>query len=322
MLILIGKIIIGFGLLLVGGELLVRGAVAVAKAVGLSSLVIGLTVVAFGTSSPELVVSIQSSLTGHPDIALGNVIGSNISNIMLVLGATALIYPIIAEKGLAEFDGIFMLACTIIMVAFCMTGNELVFWEGVIMAFLLVAYIYLAFRKAYKEKWQTPEHQVEEVEEQVNIDLKVWQAALFVLVGIGLLVFGADILVDGSVGVAKLFAIPESVIGVTVVAIGSSAPELATCVVAALKKHSDIAIGNVVGSNIFNIAGIIGITALIGDVPVNENYMRVDIWILLAVSVILWLLMKFGSSVPRIAGAFFLSGYIGYVAYQYMAVTS
>ncbi|MCH2036974.1 MAG: calcium/sodium antiporter [Rickettsiales bacterium] len=321
MLILILKIIFGFGLLLVGGEVLVRGSVAVAKAMGLSSLVIGLTVVAFGTSSPELVVSVQSSLAGYPDIALGNVIGSNISNIMLVLGATALIYPIAAEKGLAEFDGILMLLFTVVMVIFCITGKELVLWEGIVMFLLLVVYIILAFKKAYKEKWQTPDHQVSEVEEQIDVELKLWHAIAFVVVGIGLLVFGADTLVTGAVGVAEFFEIPQSVIGVTVVAIGSSAPELATCAVAAWRKHSDIAIGNVVGSNIFNIAGIMGITALISPVTVNPNYLRVDLWILVAVSVILWLLMKFGRRVSRVSGGLFLAGYIGYVAYQYVAVS-
>lgn len=310
------QIIGGLILLLVGGELLVRGAVAIAKKLGISTLVIGLTVVAFGTSSPELVVSVQAAMENHPDIALGNVIGSNISNILLILGLTAAIYPIPVEKRLAYFDGRAMLYLTILMYLLCWSEHRLIFLEGVILFIALIAYVVITIYHARKSKSALPAHQLEEIEEQVHVNLKPWQAVIFTVAGIGTLVYGADILVIGSVALAKIFHVPEAVIGVTLVALGSSAPELATCVIAAYRKHSDIAIGNIIGSNIFNIASILGIASMVTDIKVSQRFIDADLMIATVVTLILFAVMRKIGTIHRVTGILFIVGYIGYITYQ------
>lgn len=308
----------GLLLLFIGGEVLVRGAVGLAKTLGLSNLVIGLTVVAFGTSSPELMVSVQSALQGYPDIALGNVIGSNISNILLVLGLTALIYPIKPEKGTVTFDGNVMMIGTIIMIVCCITSMMLSFLEGIGMFALLLLYLFVSFKKAHQDKKQADTKAItEEIEAIEQSHLSPLLSVIFAIAGIILLIVGAEFLVKGGVDLARVYGIPESVIGVTIIAIGSSAPELATCVVAACRKHSDIAIGNIIGSNIFNIIGIMGITSIVTAVPVNQTYIQADLWVLLGVTMTTWLIVRCGHHFSRNLGAVFVGGYVAYLLYQY-----
>lgn len=312
------QIIGGLGLLFFGGEALVRGAVALAKTLGMSTLIIGLTVVAFGTSSPELVVSINAAIDGHPSIALGNVIGSNISNILLVLGVAALIYPIKIDKKLAGIDGISMVLATIALIGFCWTSHYLGWIEGLLLLVGVFFYTFFTFKVAVSKKDKLPEAQTKEIEEQVQIQLTTPKAIVFTLAGGVLLVLGADVLVDGAVSIAYMFGLSEAVIGVTIVAIGSSAPELATSIVASIRKHSDIATGNIIGSNLFNILAILGITPLLMPIPVEQRFLNFDLWVVFAVTIALFLVLKFRATMSRTVGLIFLLGYVTYIALQFV----
>ena len=315
------QIIGGFILLLIGGELLVRGAVALAKSWGMPTLVIGLTVVAFGTSAPELVVSGKAALDGHAGIALGNVIGSNISNILLVLGIAALIYPIAIDSKLGKFDGISMVLATVLVIAFMMTGGELSLIEGVILLLSLIAYLLITLRNTRRDKAMA-EAQIHEIEEQVHVSVNSWQAGGLVAIGIACLVFGADFLVGGAVSLARILGMSEAVIGLTLVAVGSSAPELATSVVAAFRRHSDVAMGNIVGSNLFNLLGILGIASIAAPIDVDPVFIKFDVWVLLAATLVLFGLMRFGKKIGRIMGGILALGYISYIVTLFMSQIS
>lgn len=312
-------IIAGLGMLLFGGEILVRGSVALAKRLQLSTLVIGLTVVAFGTSAPELFVSSQAALSGHADIALGNVIGSNISNILLVLGMTALIYPIAFSKADVLFDGKSMLYVTLIVYGLCWSSGDLNTLEGGLLFLFLLAYTALTIYRSRRHGSEIAQHQCEEVEEQLKTDLPFWKALLYTLIGIGSLIYGADLLVDGASDVARLFGVSEAVIGLTLVALGSSAPELAICVVAACRKHSDIALGNIIGSNIFNLTSILGIASMLQPIPVNPSFLSFDLVLLCAITAILFGVLYLGK-IYRLIGALFILGYIVYIAHLFQLV--
>jgi cation:H+ antiporter len=310
------QILGGLTLLFLGGEILVRGAVALAKDLGLSAFVIGLTVVAYGTSSPELVISVQSALDNHPDIALGNVIGSNISNILCVIGLTALIYPIPIDKKVSSFDGKVMLGVTIALFILCALGL-LNIVSAIIFLGFLVGYTIFIFRMEKKNKDDLPAKAAEEVEEQLKVGLNLWQAILFCFTGIALLMFGGDTLITGAVTVAKHFGLSEAVIGVTLIAMGGSAPELVTSVVAAIHKKSDIVMGNIIGSNLFNILGILGITTAISPISVDDKFLSVDLPILAITTLALLIIMLVRNNVSRLTGGIFFSGYIGYLALQF-----
>lgn len=298
----------GLAVLVGGGELLVRGAVAAANTLGVPPLVIGLTIVSLGTSAPELVIGVQAVLDGHPDIALGNIIGSNIANILLILGVASLIYPIMVDSKLLKRDVPLLLGVTLLLIAFCYSG-EIERYEAAIMLGILVFYTGYIFRASRRGE---EKDLAEEMEEETHIIMPLWKSGLFLLVGLGLLVAGSDILVEGAVTLARLAGVSEAVIGLTILAIGSSAPELITSVVAACRKHADIALGNVVGSNLFNITAIGGVAALVKPIEVADRFMALDIWVLLGVTVLLALFMKTGSRVVRAEGAALVAGYMGY----------
>jgi cation:H+ antiporter len=255
----------GLALLVVGGDLLVRGAVAIATRLGISPLVIGLTLIGFGTSTPELVTSVQASLAGAPGIALGNIVGSNIANLLLIVGISALVTPIAVQSKALKRDGAAMVAVTL---AFVLLAPIVPFgrWLGTGFVAVLAAYIVHAFRQ---ESASSADHGAvfDKAEAAQELDPALrpaptaaaggWIAPVLVtLGGLALVIIGGRLLVDGAVALARAFAISETVIGLTVVAIGTSTPELATSVVAALRRHADVAFGNVVGSNIYNILGI------------------------------------------------------------------
>ncbi|MCU0827020.1 MAG: calcium/sodium antiporter [Tabrizicola sp.] len=238
---------IGLAMLFFGGEALVRGASAVARHFHLSPMVIGLTIVGFGTSAPELLVSLQAALEGQPEIAIGNVVGSNIANILLILGISALIAPLIIPARQMWRDLAFMLAATAILWAMLL-GTDVTRTYGAILFLGLLIFLAVTFKFG---KVEPPKDQAEENQ------LKAWG---FTLGGLIVLVIGARLLVDSAVEIATTYGISEAVIGLTIVAVGTSLPELATSVIAAYRKHTEIAVGNIVGSNIFNIFGILGIT--------------------------------------------------------------
>lgn len=310
-------IIGGLLLLVAGGEGLVKGAVALAKKLGIPIIIVGLTVVSLGTSAPEMVVSIMATLRGSPDIAIGNVVGSNIANILLVLGMTAIVYPVMADPKTAKTDGVLMVLMTVILLLM-MQGGIIGRIEGGLLVTIMV--IYLLHLRSMVKRGDSDDI-AEELEEETSFEAPLWKALLLTAGGIVLLVIGAETLVTGASALARQFGISESVIGLTIVAIGTSAPELMTSVVAAYRKHSDIALGNIIGSNIFNILAVLGVASLIQPIAVNPVLMEVDVWVMLAASVILVPLMLTDRKISRFEGILFFGCYIGYMVYQYLTVT-
>lgn len=311
------QVIGGLIILFVGGELLVRGTVGLAKRLGISTFVIGLTIVAYGTSSPELIISIKAILDGYSGIALGNVVGSNISNILCVLGLSALIYPISIKKSVSGFDTYAMVGISLLFFALAFTGSYSLF-SGILCLAVLSAYTFFLFHKSNREKNHQPELATQEVEEQIHVKLNLWQSALASIAGGGILMFGADLMIDGAVTISQNLGVSDAVVGVTIVAFGGSVPELATSVIAAFRKHSDIALANIIGSNIFNILGIVGITSLIGTIPVDEKFLYIDIPIMLVASLSLAFLVWKCSSINRLTGGIYLLCYCAYTTYQYI----
>ena len=307
------QIIGGLLLLVAGGEALVRGAVSIANKMGVPVIMIGLTIVSLGTSAPEMVISILATLEGHPDIALGNVIGSNIANILLVLAVTALVYPVATDPEVTKRDGILMVLVSVLLLIFMM-GGSITRIEGGIFLVILVAYLAQMFVRAKKQN--APEI-LEEFEEETSFQY-AWPLALLLLSGgLAALIGGANILVTGASDFARIFGVSEAVIGSTIVAVGTSAPELVTCVIAAYRKHSDIAVGNVVGSNLFNIVAILGVATVIMPMAVNPQFLKADIWIMLVSSTLLIPLMLSGKRISRAEGAVMLVWYLLYIGYQY-----
>lgn len=301
----------GLVILLVGGDVLVRGAVALAQRLGVPPLVIGLTVVAFGTSSPELVVCVKSAIAGVPEIAIGNVVGSNIANILLVLGVPAVIFPIACNAESVRRDSAIMVAVSMLFVALCWTG-VIQFWQGAIMLALLIGFLVRSYLSS-RNGDQTVEAIVDEIEGIAVRPHSMFVSSVLVLVGLVGLVAGSSLLVDGATGLARAAGIPEEVIGLTLVAIGTSLPELATSVVAAIRRHGDVAVGNVVGSNLFNILGIMGVTAMVRPIPVPDQFLSFDLWLMLASSVVLLLFVLRGASINRLAGTVLAVGYAIYL---------
>jgi cation:H+ antiporter len=301
----------GMAGLFIGAEGLIRGSSLLALRMGISPLVVGLTVVSFGTSSPELVISIEAGLKGSGGIAVGNVIGSNIANIALILGASALITPIFIQGQVIKKDLPIMVGITVLFILF-LYDERLGIYEGILFVSGLVVYLVLSI---YSSRKENNKRVLEEIEESLPKDKSnVWLMILFIVAGLGLLILGAHLFLDGAVELAKSLGVSDVIIGLTVVAIGTSLPELITSVVAAFKNESDIAVGNIVGSNIFNILAILGIASIISPLDAS-GINTVDILILFLSAIILWPLSKTGSKLNRIEGAGLLLAYFGYIYY-------
>ena len=258
-------LIAGLLLLIAGGNYLVKGGVAVAKRFKVPTLIIGMTIVAFGTSSPEFIVSLQSALQGHPEISIGNVVGSNIANIGLILGVTALILPMSVNRTSVKIDVPFLILCSLLF--FTLAQDNLISrGEGLIFITLLILFTLLSIYKGKKENAvEEPANEETKKEKELNMT----SALIMIVASCAALTFGANLLIDSAVSIAKSFGVSERIISVTLVAFGTSVPELATSIMAAVRKENDIAIGNVVGSNIFNILFVIGASALITPI---ENF--------------------------------------------------
>jgi cation:H+ antiporter len=291
---------LGLAMLFFGGEALVRGASAVARHFHLSPMVIGLTIVGFGTSAPELLVSLQAALEGKSEIAIGNVVGSNIANILLILGISALIAPLIIPARRMWRDLAFMLAATFILWGM-LFGTEITRTYGAILLLGLLVFLGTTFFFGKIE----PEPDLPEENQ-----LKAWG---FTIGGLIVLVIGARLLVDSAVEIATAYGISQAVIGLTIVAVGTSLPELATSVIAAIRKHTEIAVGNIVGSNIFNIFGILGITALIAPIPADPRFAAIDMPWAMAAAVGLTVLAIVLNGLPRVAGVMLLVAYGAYI---------
>jgi cation:H+ antiporter len=305
--------VLGLGILVIGGELTLRGAIGLARLLGVSAAMIGLTVVAFGTSAPELVVSLQATLDGSPDIAIGNVIGSNIANILLVLGVGALIAPLICDPGSVRRDGTAMMASMVLLAVLGLTGiiNA---WQGALMLVALVGYIMWSYSIDRKNGTAVAELHAREVEETAGVPVATWLVLLYVVVGLLALIGGAKLLVDGAIGVARAAGISEPVIGLSLVAIGTSLPELAATAVAAWRRHTDVAVGNVLGSNLFNVMLILGAASVAAPLPFADEFVRVDLWVMLGAGIVLIPVMVTGWKISRGEGILLLILYTAYIA--------
>ena len=312
----------GFVLLVVGGELLVRGAVQVASRLGVSPLMIGLTLVGFGTSTPELVTSVQAALSGSPGIAFGNIVDSNLANILLIVGASAIVYPIAVTSSALKRDGLVMVA---VAVTFAVLAALMPLGRVVGLAFVLAlaAYIYIAFRQ---ERTAAPSEHGAVYDKSLALQeadpaaapgaaasRPILMSLLVALGGLALVVAGGYFLVQGAVALARSFGISETVIGLTIVAVGTSMPEFVTSMVAAAKRQTDVAFGNIVGSNIYNILGIGGATALVAPSPVPPEIVRFDNLVMIGVSLLLVAVAFTGLRIVRWEGMALLALYGIYV---------
>jgi cation:H+ antiporter len=303
--------VMGLVILLLGGDFLVRGAVAFAQRFHVPVLVIGLTVVAFGTSAPEFVVSIEAVLGGSPDIALGNVIGSNIANVLLVLGVPSLLYPTMCNSPMLRRNTVFAILVSAIFIAVALDGM-ITAWNGGLLLALLLGFV--GYSAAADRRLPGVTQEVAgEVEHHTYKGMTAAQVFLFIVGGLAGLLAGANLLVDGATAIAKAAEIPEPVIGLTLVAVGTSVPELATALAAAARRHSDVIVGTVLGSCIFNLAGVMGATALITDIPVSAGFIRFDLWIMAAALALLAPFIFTHTAVRRWAGGVYLIAYGAYI---------
>lgn len=308
------QVIGGIALLALGGEGVIRGAVGVARRLGVSELLIGLILVGFGTSAPELLTSIRAALVGTPGIAVGNVVGSNIGNILLILALVTLVRPIAVSPAAVRRDGVVMLVVSALLVALALTAGQLTRPVGAALVGLLLVYCLAVW---WMERRGGAAAAMHEGESHTHdpAPTALGAALLFACGGLALLVVGADLLVKGAVTVARIAGLSETVIGLTIVAIGTSLPELVATLAASLKGRSDVAFGNILGSNIYNVLGILGTTALVRPIAFPADLTPIDWCAFVGSGVLLLLLARSGARVTRMEGAILLALYTGYVAY-------
>ena len=298
-------LMVGFLLLVKGADWFVEGAAGIAKKLGIPQLIIGLTIVAMGTSMPEAAVSITAALQENAGITIGNIVGSNILNILIILGVTALITNVAIQKSTLYYEIPYMIAITIVLMIFGITGGKITFIEGIILWLLFI--VFLGYLFVMSKKGNSQE------DEEVK-DIPVWKCILFMVVGGVMVVKGSDFAVSGASAIARFFGMSERFIGLTIVAFGTSLPELVTSVTAAKKGNAGIAIGNIVGSNIFNILFVIGTTALICTVPFESKFI-IDTIIAIASGVVLWLGTYKNRELRKPCGIVMLLGYAAYFIY-------
>ena len=306
-------LVVGLVLLVVGADLLVKGAARLAGSFGIPALVIGLTVVAFGTSAPELAVSVKAAYAGQAELAIANVVGSNIFNVLFILGAAAMISPLIISRQLIRQDVPIMVLISVVAMLMTLDGNISRLEAGILFAGLL-SYTWFLFRQGKAKGADTVD---EEVEAMLKAKVPAWQNLLLVIGGLTLLVLGARWLVESAVEIARAWGVNEAVIGLTIVAAGTSLPEVVTSIVATVRGERDIAVGNVVGSNIFNILCVLGLSGLVSPLPLlaGEQMAMVDIPVMVGVAVLCVPLFFIGSVLNRIEGLLFMLLYIAYTWY-------
>lgn len=296
---------VGFALLIKGADLFVDGASGIAARLGIPQLVIGLTIVAMGTSAPEAAVSISAALKGNAEITIGNIVGSNILNILIILGITSVIISVKVAASTIKYELPFMIAITAVLLLFGYTGGNITFSEGILLWVLFILYLTYLFVMAKRNKDETDDKQEEK---------PLWKLIIFILLGLFMIVFGSDISVDGASAIAKAVGISERFIGLTIVALGTSLPELVTSIAAARKGKADIAIGNIVGSNIFNILFVVGTTSLITPVVFASNFI-IDTAIAIAAGILLLVGVLRKKELSRVTGIIMLVCYGAYFIY-------
>ncbi|WP_435133545.1 calcium/sodium antiporter [Formosa sp. A9] len=309
-------VLLGLLLLVVGGEFLVRSSVALSFKLNISKIVIGMTVVSFATSAPELLVSLQAALEGASDIALGNVIGSNIANIGLVLGVTAIISPLVVDKGFYKLNWPVMMLMSVVLYFFLKSENTLSFWEGCALFVSLIIFLIVLIRSSAKEDLSNADEVDDSLKATTNVKIFIW-----LLIGAVALYYGSEWLVDGAKSMALSLGVSERVISVTMVAIGTSVPELAASVIAALKKEKAISLGNLIGSNIFNISSVLGLTAMIQPIAVkSDEILTTDVFWMIGFAAILiplvFLPKRF--EISRLKGVFIFVAYLVFLYTTFM----
>ncbi|MGP9568994.1 calcium/sodium antiporter [Halomonas sp. AOP25-F1-15] len=310
------SLLAGIVLLTLGGESLIRGAVAGARRVGVSPLLTGLVVVGFGTSAPELVVSIHAAMNQQPDIAIGNIVGSNIGNILLILGMCAVICPMVVQPLALRRDGLVVVLASLLFIALSFSGalgrvDAGIFLTG------LVCYLVWAYVSESRQHVPATEMHTSEAEEMTKLPTTGWMMTLALIAGLGMLIGGSQLLLYGAIGLAQAMGISETVIGLTIVAVGTSLPEMAVSVIAALRRHADVAVGNILGSNIFNLLGILGISAFLQPLPLAPRVAMFDQWVMLGAAGLLVLFLYTGMRLARWEGAALLAGYAAYLVLSF-----
>lgn len=305
-------LIIGFVMLIKGADWFVDGAAGIADKLHIPQLIIGLTIVAMGTSAPEAAISISASVQGSADIAVGNVLGSNILNVLIILGITSIITPLAVQKSTVKYEIPFVIIISVIFGLIGLFDNSIGFIDGILLWVLFIAYIAYLFIMTKKGKIQADESDDEDNDKKPK---KVWQLILFGIIGIALVVLGSNITVNAATEIATMFGMSERFIGLTIVALGTSLPELVTSITAALKKNADIAIGNIVGSNIFNILFVIGTSALITPVAYQSQFLIDSIFCVATAMLLLLLVLNKDKKLKRWGGIIMLICYAGYFIY-------
>ena len=312
-------LVVGIVFLIIAGDWMVRGAAALARHWGVPALIVGLTIVAFGTSAPELVVGVQAVMMGAGELAAGNVIGSNIANVLLALGIPALIMAIPTNMTGVARNTFVCLFATVLFIALAFiakftSSSQLIFWQGAILFSGIVIYLLWMFRLSKAGIHDPILDEMTEIEEgEDGLPTNVWVSFLYVIVGILGLIIGGKLIVDNAVLIASTLGISETIIGLTIVAIGTSLPEIATVVVASYRGHSEVAIGNVLGSNVFNLFAVMGATAMTGPVPIEKELLTFDVWVMLASSTALLIFVLTRQPIGKKTGTIFLIGYILYM---------
>lgn len=303
-------LVVGLIILIIGGDFLVRGASSIALRVHISPLVVGLTIVAFGTSAPELLISVKSALAGSPDLTMGNVVGSNICNLALVLGITALIEPIKVQSDSIKIDWPVAMGSALLLY-FLIQDGWITSTEGIIFISLLLAYTVYIVRRSRKETKAM--RQIEEDAEMPDTPSRnIWRDVVFLAIGALGLYYGSEWFVGGAQELARYLGVSERVIGITVLALGTSLPELVTAIVASVKKETDLALGNLMGSNIFNVLSILGITSIITNIQVSDTIISHDMLPMLGITLLVLPMMLTGRTIGRIEGGILLFAYLFY----------
>lgn len=314
----------GLVILILGADLLLRGATRLAAAFGISPLAIGLTIVAVGTASPEIAVSLQAAISGQGDLTLGNVLGSNIFNVLFILGITALAAPIVIAEQLIRMDAPIMLAASLLVLALALDGN-LGLLDSSVLVLCLIGYILFALRQSRAESKKVQNEYAEEfAQKQPRTTKNTLVNSFLILVGLASLAIGSRWLVDSAVAIARALRVSELIIGLTIVAVGTSLPEVTTSIIAALKKESDIAVGNAIGSNIFNLLGVLGLGALLspGGIPIARQILRFDFLVMIFVAMVSLPIFYIDNRISRAEGLLLLTYYVFYMAYIIMQAIS
>jgi cation:H+ antiporter len=306
-------ILVGLVLLYFGGEALLKGAISLAQHFKISKLLVGVVIIGFGTSMPELVVSVDAALGNQPDIALGNIVGSNIANVILIMALCLLIYPATVNDRAVQRDTLMVVFSSILLAALSFTG-VINFWAGIGFLATLTGYVIWSVRHSRKQL--AAAGGTEDIEGE---DHKMPTAIGFVLIGLAVLIVGARLLVDGATSIARTWGVSEAVIGLTLVAVGTSLPELATGIVAAMKKQGEVVIGNILGSNFYNILGILGVTGIIAPIRFTGQIAQFDVWFMLAIAMALIPMLRYGRKITRVEASFMLVVYSAYVIWLYNA---